>query len=96
MLLFFDNYIVQLNRRALRSRFMKQNLNEGRALLVGKLENDQVRLPEVVALALSESLDLHGISSDTSIRNMFDVSYIDEGMFVVINQLSVQTILTLD
>ncbi|XGW14721.1 hypothetical protein V3C99_000750 [Haemonchus contortus] len=38
----------------------------------------QLREPEVVALALSESLDLHGISTDPSISNMFDITYIDE------------------
>uniref|UniRef100_A0A0N4WPU7 DUF155 domain-containing protein n=1 Tax=Haemonchus placei TaxID=6290 RepID=A0A0N4WPU7_HAEPC len=37
-----------------------------------------LREPEVVALALSESLDLHGISTDPSISNMFDITYIDE------------------
>nr|CDJ85713.1 Protein of unknown function DUF155 domain containing protein [Haemonchus contortus] len=38
----------------------------------------QLREPEVVALALSESLDLHGITTDPSISNMFDITYIDE------------------
>ncbi|KIH66391.1 hypothetical protein ANCDUO_03279 [Ancylostoma duodenale] len=38
----------------------------------------QPRQPEVVAMALSESLDLTGISMDSAISNMFHVSYIDE------------------
>ncbi|KAK6053881.1 hypothetical protein COOONC_08611 [Cooperia oncophora] len=38
----------------------------------------QMREQEVVALALSESLDLQGISTDTSITNMYETSYIDD------------------
>ncbi|VDM68701.1 unnamed protein product, partial [Strongylus vulgaris] len=37
-----------------------------------------LRKPEVVAMALSESFDLDGILTDSSITNMFNVSYIDE------------------
>ncbi|KAJ1372739.1 hypothetical protein KIN20_034975 [Parelaphostrongylus tenuis] len=41
-------------------------------------EVKNTRDPEVVALALCESLDLVGISADASLRNMYKVSYIDE------------------
>lgn len=37
----------------------------------------------MVALALSESLDLDGVSTDSSIANMFDISYIDDGTFLL-------------
>uniref|UniRef100_A0A158PBV9 Uncharacterized protein n=1 Tax=Angiostrongylus cantonensis TaxID=6313 RepID=A0A158PBV9_ANGCA len=68
-----------------RSCAFRRQARKRRSITTSDVEN--VRLPEVVALALSESLDLHGISSDASICNMFDVSYIDEGITIILTTL---------
>ncbi|CAJ0597251.1 unnamed protein product [Cylicocyclus nassatus] len=62
----FEQRVIN-NRRLLRKRRQ-----------VSSALAKNLRKPEVVAMALSESLDLDGILTDPSITNMFTASYIDE------------------
>ncbi|KAK5976146.1 Required for meiotic nuclear division protein 1 [Trichostrongylus colubriformis] len=67
-----------VEKTARQQEFERGLTNSRKQLRKRRPLTSQMREPEVIALALSESLDLQGISTDPSITNMFDVSYIDD------------------